>query len=132
MQSFQSSAESPFPIMGTQIINSSSSPSSLRGLYGWLFDCHGVWNNLVLLVSSLLFVLYLVFQGKKSLQKLSHARSSIMIAYYVCLWVISLLNLAWCSLQVCGGLNFVSLVFPIFEFLGSIYSFVRGAKIFAC
>ncbi|GLT95356.1 hypothetical protein SLE2022_130420 [Rubroshorea leprosula] len=102
MQSFQSSAESPFPILGTQIINSSSSPSSLRGLYGWLFECHGVWNNLVLLVSSLLFVLYLVFQGKKSLQKLSHARSSIMIAYYVCLWVISLLNLAWCSLQAWG------------------------------
>ncbi|KAJ4887410.1 Transmembrane protein adipocyte-associated 1 protein [Raphanus sativus] len=39
------------------------------------------------------------YEAKKSLSKLSNRRSYIMIAYYGCLWLVSLLNLAWCCLQ---------------------------------
>lgn len=69
--------------------------------YGWLFECHGFWHNVALIVPSALFVLYLGFQARKSFTKLTHGRSYIMISYYGCLWLVSLLNLAWCSLQVC-------------------------------
>lgn len=67
--------------------------------YGWLSECHGFWHNLSLIVPSVLFVLYLAYQAKNSFTKLSHRRSYIMIAYYACLWLVSLLNLAWCCLQ---------------------------------
>lgn len=69
--------------------------------YGWLFECHGFWHNVALIVPSVLFLLYLGFQARKSFTKLSNGRSYIMISYYGCLWLVSLLNLAWCSLQVC-------------------------------
>lgn len=69
------------------------------GLYNWLVECHGFLHNVILIVSSLCFVLYLSFQAKKSFSKLSNGRSHIMIAYYGCLWLVSLLNLAWCCLQ---------------------------------
>ncbi|EOY10645.1 Uncharacterized protein TCM_025954 isoform 5 [Theobroma cacao] len=94
MQSIESIADSPF----SQNPNNSSS-SSVNGLYGWLFECHGFWHNLALIIPSLLFALFLGFQAKKSFQKLSHGRSYIMISYYGSLWLVSLLNLAWCSLQ---------------------------------
>ena len=97
MQSLESITDSQF----LQNPNNSSS-ASVNGLYGWLFECHGFWHNLFLIIPSLLFVLFLTFQAKKSFQKLSHGRSYIMISYYGCLWLVSLLNLAWCSLQVCG------------------------------
>ncbi|KAF7851727.1 hypothetical protein BT93_L3037 [Corymbia citriodora subsp. variegata] len=68
-------------------------------MYGWLFECHGFWHNVLLIASSLAFALYLAVQARKSFSKLSSGRSSIMIAYYGCLWLVSLLNLTWCSLQ---------------------------------
>ncbi|KAF4368411.1 hypothetical protein F8388_018105 [Cannabis sativa] len=68
-------------------------------LYGWLTDCHGFWHNAALILASLLFVLYLGFQARQSLPKLSHGRSYIMISYYACLWIVSLLNLGWCLFQ---------------------------------
>ncbi|PSS26703.1 Transmembrane protein like [Actinidia chinensis var. chinensis] len=68
-------------------------------LYGWLFECHGFWHNLALIVFAAMFVLYLASHARKSYAKLSHGRSHIMIAYYGFLWLVSLLNLAWCSLQ---------------------------------
>lgn len=102
MQSIESIADSPF----SQNPNNSSS-SSVNGLYGWLFECHGFWHNLALIIPSLLFALFLGFQAKKSFQKLSHGRSYIMISYYGSLWLVSLLNLAWCSLQVCGFFFFI-------------------------
>ncbi|PQQ11459.1 transmembrane protein adipocyte-associated 1 [Prunus yedoensis var. nudiflora] len=67
--------------------------------YSWLGECHGGFHNIALIVPSLLFVLYLAYQARKSFSKLSHGRSYIMIAYYGCLWLVSLLNLAWCCLQ---------------------------------
>lgn len=71
-----------------------------RVLYGWLFDCHGFWHNVPLIVFSAMFVLYLASHARKSFTKLSQGRSYIMISYYGVLWFVSVLNLAWCSLQV--------------------------------
>lgn len=82
-------------------VDSNSTGESYIGpkMYNWLFECHGFWHNVLLIMSSLLFVLYLGFQAKKSFSKLSHGRSYIMISYYGSLWLVSLLNLAWCSFQ---------------------------------
>ncbi|XP_052192995.1 protein CANDIDATE G-PROTEIN COUPLED RECEPTOR 2 [Diospyros lotus] len=68
-------------------------------LYGWLFNCHGFLHNVALTVFSALFVLYLASQARKSFAKLSNGRSHIIIAYYGLLWLVSVLNLAWCLLQ---------------------------------
>ncbi|KAF3454383.1 hypothetical protein FNV43_RR04830 [Rhamnella rubrinervis] len=67
--------------------------------YNWLFECHGFWHNVALIVASFMFVVYLALQAKQSYLKLSHGRSYIMISYYACLWLVSLLNLAWCCFQ---------------------------------
>lgn len=67
---------------------------------GWISDCHSLWHNLALIVSSALFVAFLAAQARRSLTKLSYGRSSIMISYYGLLWAVSLLNLLWCVLQV--------------------------------
>ncbi|KAB2058717.1 hypothetical protein ES319_A11G253000v1 [Gossypium barbadense] len=100
MQSLESITESPFPQNPNNSSSSSSSSSSFsNGLYGWLVECHGFWHNLALIIPSLLFVLFLGFQAKKNFQKLSHGRSYIMISYYGCLWLVSLLNLVWCFVQ---------------------------------
>lgn len=61
--------------------------------------CHGIFHNLFLILPSISFVLFLAFQARKSISKLSNGRSHIIIAYYAFLWVVSLLNLVWCSLQ---------------------------------
>ncbi|XP_065854469.1 protein CANDIDATE G-PROTEIN COUPLED RECEPTOR 2 [Euphorbia lathyris] len=69
------------------------------GSFNWLFECHGFLHNVILILASLAFISYLAFQAKKSVTKLSHGRSYIMIAYYGTLWLVSLLNLAWCCFQ---------------------------------
>ena len=93
-------------------IAAASSPISPR-FYDWLFECHGFWHNVALIVPNLLFILYLSFQAKKSFSKLTQGRSYVIIAYYACLWLASLLNLFWCSFQVLGFLffSFFSLCF---------------------
>ncbi|KAJ9185917.1 hypothetical protein P3X46_005488 [Hevea brasiliensis] len=97
----QESPGSPFSIPISQNPNSSLKESGLlgSGLHNWLFECHGFLHNVTLILASLAFVLYLAFQAKKSVTKLSHGRSYIMIAYYGCLWLVSLLNLSWCCFQ---------------------------------
>ncbi|KAL9686045.1 hypothetical protein QQ045_023500 [Rhodiola kirilowii] len=76
-----------------------SSPSNVtnvignRRLYGWISECHGLWQNLFLAVPSFIFAVYLALQAKRSYSKLSQGWSSIMISYYVCLWLVTLLNL---------------------------------------
>lgn len=70
-------------------------------LYGWLISCHGFWHNIGLIVPSFIFVMFLVFQAKKSFVKLSNGGSLVIIAYYAFLWLVSLFNLSWCFLQVC-------------------------------
>jgi len=90
-------AESPF------VISRLSPDSTATGGFigGWVGKCHGFLHNTVLVLASILFVAYLAYEAKKSLSKLSNRRSYIMIAYYGFLWLVSLLNLAWCCLQVC-------------------------------
>ncbi|CAN6582050.1 unnamed protein product [Malus baccata var. baccata] len=93
-------SQSGLPIPLTQAPNSTLGDGvSGSPFYSWLGECHGFFHNVALIVPSLLFVLYLAFQSKKSFSKLSHGRSYIMIAYYGCLWLVSLLNLAWCCFQ---------------------------------
>ncbi|KAL4637322.1 hypothetical protein ACB092_03G069400 [Castanea dentata] len=79
-------------------ITAASSPISPR-FYDWLFECHGFWHNVALIVPNLLFIFYLSFQARKSFSKLTHGRSYVIIAYYACLWLASLLNLIWCTFQ---------------------------------
>ncbi|XP_004495767.1 protein CANDIDATE G-PROTEIN COUPLED RECEPTOR 2 [Cicer arietinum] len=71
-----------------------------KGFLDWVFQCHGFWHNAVLIIASFLFVLYLALQAKKCFIKLSHGRSYIIISYYASLWLVSILNLAWCFSQV--------------------------------
>ncbi|CAJ1960964.1 unnamed protein product [Sphenostylis stenocarpa] len=75
------------------------SEGSSHGFYDWLFECHGFWHNVILIIPSFLFVLYLALQTKHSLHKLSLARSYIIFSYNASLWIVTLLNLAWCFLQ---------------------------------
>ncbi|GMI88833.1 candidate G-protein Coupled Receptor 2 [Hibiscus trionum] len=96
MQSLENITDSHFP----QNPNSYSFSSVNRlSLYRWLFECNGFWHSLALIIPSLLFVIFLGSQAKNSFRKLSHGRSYIMISYYSCLWLVSLLNFAWCFLQ---------------------------------
>jgi len=76
------------------------STGSTHGFYDWLFECHGFWQNATLIISSFLFVLYLTLQARHTFLKLSHARSYIIFSYNASLWLVTLLNLAWCFLQV--------------------------------
>ncbi|CAN6970110.1 hypothetical protein IGI04_033296 [Brassica rapa subsp. trilocularis] len=66
---------------------------------GWVDRCHGFLHNTLLVAASLFFVGYLAYEARKSFSKLSNRRSFIMIGYYGSLWLVSLLNLAWCCLQ---------------------------------
>lgn len=96
MRGLEVIAESPFSVIADVAVDKGNHGGNL---YGWLFNCHGFWHNICLIVPSALFVLYLAFQAKKSFVKLSSGRSYIIIAYYWFLWLVSLLNLAWCLLQ---------------------------------
>lgn len=74
--------------------------SFLLGVSSSVSDCHGLWFDVVLVVPSVVFVVYLALHAKTNLKKLCNGRSYIMVSYYALLWIASLLNLAWCSLQV--------------------------------
>ncbi|KAL4184254.1 hypothetical protein AMTRI_Chr10g224650 [Amborella trichopoda] len=74
-------------------MNSSSESSQ------WISQCHGLWYNIALIIPASLFLLFLLLQARKSLKKLSHGRSYIMIVYYALLWLVAVLNLSWCLLQ---------------------------------
>ena len=75
-------------------------PVLSEGIHDWVFECHGLLHNAVLIIASFLFVLYLALQAKKSFLRLSHGRSYIIISYYASLWLVSILNLLWCFSQV--------------------------------
>lgn len=85
------------PSLITQL-NSNSTAKGYGG--GWVDRCHGFLHNTLLVAASLFFVGYLAYEARKSFSKLSNRRSFIMIGYYASLWLVSLLNLAWCCLQV--------------------------------
>jgi hypothetical protein len=59
-----------------------------------------VGYNIALIIPPLVFVLFMVSQARRSINKLTHARSSIIASYYAVLWVVALLNLLWYLLQV--------------------------------
>ncbi|KAI3861794.1 hypothetical protein MKX03_027399 [Papaver bracteatum] len=107
MRLLEEIAETISPVSSNSSSSSSNSSSSVEDfgdinrklLSGWLFNCHGLWYNLAVIIPSVIFVVYLGYQAKKSFIKLSHGRSHIMISYYGLLWLVSLLNLAWCFLQ---------------------------------
>jgi len=65
-------------------------------------------------VSSVLFVLYLALHAKKSLNSLCRRGSYVVVSYYAVLWLVTLLNLAWSSLQVH---HVASFLFCIYCFL---------------
>ncbi|XP_043706013.1 protein CANDIDATE G-PROTEIN COUPLED RECEPTOR 2-like [Telopea speciosissima] len=98
MKVLEEVAEVPFPFPG-ELHSLTERGDYNQRFPGWLFNCHGLWHNLSLIVPSVLFVVYLSLKARKSFTKLSHGRSYIMIAYYGLLWLVSVLNLAWCSLQ---------------------------------
>ncbi|KAK7388880.1 hypothetical protein VNO78_23707 [Psophocarpus tetragonolobus] len=52
-----------------------------------------------LVVSSVLFVLYLMVHAKKNLNSICRRRSYVVVSYYAILWLVTLLNLAWSFLQ---------------------------------
>ncbi|KAL2254071.1 UNVERIFIED_CONTAM: Protein CANDIDATE G-PROTEIN COUPLED RECEPTOR 2 [Sesamum indicum] len=72
----------------------------ISGLYSaGSAGCSSLWRDAALVVPSALLVLYLGFQARRHLKKLSHRKSYVMIAYYALLWFSALLNLAWSLLQ---------------------------------
>ncbi|XP_042459889.1 protein CANDIDATE G-PROTEIN COUPLED RECEPTOR 2-like [Zingiber officinale] len=66
----------------------------------WFVGCHGPPYNLALIVPSALFVAYLGWLARKSFLKLTSGQSHLMVSYYALLWLVSLLNLFWCLVQV--------------------------------
>lgn len=59
-------------------------------------DGYGIF----LVVSSLLFVLYLTVHAKKNLNGVCRRGSYVVVSYYALLWLVTLFNLAWSFLQV--------------------------------
>lgn len=84
-----------------EVVAEEAEATATAGGGGWLWKCHGIWQSLFLVIPSALFLLYLAFRAKKNVSKLLNGRSHIIIAYYAFLWIVSFLNLLWCSLQVC-------------------------------
>ncbi|KAG6490773.1 protein CANDIDATE G-PROTEIN COUPLED RECEPTOR 2-like [Zingiber officinale] len=66
----------------------------------WFVGCHGPLYNFALIVPSALFVAYLASLARRSFAKLTSGQSYLMVAYYALLWLVSLLNLLWCLVQV--------------------------------
>ncbi|KAK4437009.1 protein CANDIDATE G-PROTEIN COUPLED RECEPTOR 2 [Sesamum alatum] len=90
-----------FSIVSAQ--NTSMDPTKMEGIPEWYGSgsggCSGFWRQAALVVPSVLLVLYLGFQARRNVRKLSHRKSYVMIAYYSLLWFTALLNLAWAILQ---------------------------------
>ncbi|XP_022924104.1 uncharacterized protein LOC111431639 isoform X1 [Cucurbita moschata] len=90
-------------------------------------DCHGMWYSALLVAPSVLFVIYLATSAIKNMKRFFVGRSFIMILYYALLWIATLLNLAWCSLQVsflffglfssCGGFQRSEVFFELMSSL---------------
>ncbi|KAL3349480.1 hypothetical protein AABB24_022545 [Solanum stoloniferum] len=91
---------------------------------GWFVECHGLWHNVLMIVPSVLFVLYLASQAKRSFSKVSNGRSHVVAVLYAILWLVSIFNLAWCSLQAweCApGKQFMWSVISLFTTSGMLF-----------
>ncbi|XP_024387486.1 protein CANDIDATE G-PROTEIN COUPLED RECEPTOR 2 [Physcomitrium patens] len=69
------------------------SPPATNGFTGLLY-------NVVMALPALLFLLFLLAHLRSSVRKLLHSQSHIMAAYYAFLWVICVLNICWCLLEI--------------------------------
>ncbi|KGN64044.1 protein CANDIDATE G-PROTEIN COUPLED RECEPTOR 2 [Cucumis sativus] len=78
---------------------SSQLNGDVRGLTAASSGCHGMWYSALLVAPSVLFAIYLAISAIRNIKKFFLGRSFIMISYYALLWITTLLNLAWCSLQ---------------------------------
>lgn len=90
--SFSSQRISNPETMSLSIENEALSP------LGSDLKCDGY--GIFLVVSSVLFALYLALHAKKNLKSLCRRGSYVVVSYYALLWLVTLLNLAWSSLQV--------------------------------
>ncbi|RDX61346.1 hypothetical protein CR513_60436, partial [Mucuna pruriens] len=86
------------PIPASKSMSRSTEDQALSPL-GSDLKCDGY--DIFLVVSSVLFVLYLTVHAKKNVKKLCRGRggSHVVISYYALLWLVTLLNLAWSFLQ---------------------------------
>ncbi|OAE33163.1 hypothetical protein AXG93_4773s1360 [Marchantia polymorpha subsp. ruderalis] len=65
-----------------------------------LVSLESVWADIILLLPALLFLIFLISRVQSSVRKLVHSKSHIMGTYYSFLWIIAILNLCWCVLQI--------------------------------
>lgn len=72
-------------------------------------DGYGIF----LVISSLLFVLYLTVHAKKNLNGVCRRGSYVVVSYFALLWLVTLLNLAWSFLQVH---HFTHHIFPFYVY----------------
>ncbi|XP_031491359.1 protein CANDIDATE G-PROTEIN COUPLED RECEPTOR 2-like [Nymphaea colorata] len=87
------------PPAETVAAKSEATAGTMGFLWRWASGCHGWWLDAGLVVPSFLFLVFLLSQAKKSITKLAHGRSYIMITYYALLWIVAVLNFLWCLLQ---------------------------------
>lgn len=87
--------------MAPEVNESSGGAALSQGLLWWASECHGVLYSLAVMLPSLAFVGFLAWQARRSFRRLSYGRSHVVVvAYYALLWVVAVLNLLWCFLQV--------------------------------
>uniref|UniRef100_A0A3Q7EMT8 LOB domain-containing protein n=1 Tax=Solanum lycopersicum TaxID=4081 RepID=A0A3Q7EMT8_SOLLC len=75
-------------------------------------------------IPSALFVIYLASQAKRSFSKVSNGRSHVVAVLYAILWLVSIFNLAWCSIQAweCApGKQFMWSVISLFTTSGMLF-----------
>ncbi|CAM6087522.1 unnamed protein product [Calypogeia fissa] len=65
-----------------------------------LVSINSMLAHVLLLLPSLVFLLFLAWRVQSSVRKLAHSKSHIMSTYYVFLWIIAVLNLCWCILEI--------------------------------
>ncbi|KAF3788256.1 Transmembrane adipocyte-associated 1-like protein [Nymphaea thermarum] len=87
------------PPAKTVTAKSEATAGTMGFLWRWGSGCHSWWLDAGLVVPSFLFLVFLLSQAKKSITKLAHGRSYIMITYYALLWIVAILNFLWCLLQ---------------------------------
>ncbi|ONM09484.1 hypothetical protein ZEAMMB73_Zm00001d034063 [Zea mays] len=87
--------------MAPEVNESSGGAALSQGLLWWASECHGVLYSLAVMLPSLAFVGFLAWQARRSFRRISYGRSHVVVvAYYALLWVVAVLNLLWCFLQI--------------------------------
>ncbi|TKY55037.1 Transmembrane protein adipocyte-associated 1-like [Spatholobus suberectus] len=84
------------PISASEAMSRSTEDQALSPV-GSDLKCDGY--DMFLVVSSVLFVLYLMVHAKNNINRLCRGASYVVVFYYALLWLVTLLNLAWSFLQ---------------------------------